>query len=119
MAQLKFQGSISVTPELRWHIDENIDEVENALPSDSQLNVHVRKSSKHLYSAELRTRVLGRMLIVKEEDPDLFQAVSRARRQILRQIEAVRTRQRERQRNRHRNAHERALGFRHLLPVGI
>lgn len=117
MVQLHINSTIESSPELRRHIEENTSEIELALPESSQVKVHLQKSAKNVYAAHLRTRLLGKMLVAKAEDSNLFQAINHARRQLLRQIEEVRSRHREQQRSRLRNAHERALGFRHLMPV--
>lgn len=117
MVQLKVNGAIPNSPELRQHIEENLGEIEVALPKNSQLWVHVRMASKRVFAAAFRIRVLGRMLVVTAQDENVFQAINRARRQILRQLESVRSQHRNRDRSRLRRSHENALGFRHLMTL--
>ncbi len=90
MAQLTMNADIMDSPSLRQHIAENVEEIEMILPEGSPLNVHIKRVSRHLYSANLRAHLLGRELVVRAYDSNLFRALNRARRHLLRQVDDVR-----------------------------
>lgn len=90
MAQLLMKHDIVDSPFLRRHIADNVEEIETILPEGAPLTVQIKRVSRHLFGAHLRSRLLGREVIVRAYDTDLFQALNRARRHLLQQIGDVR-----------------------------
>jgi hypothetical protein len=90
MAQLVMKHDVVNQPLLRQTIAENVAEIQDNLPSGAPLTVHLRRVSKHLFGANMRVRMLGRELVVRSYDADLMQALLKARRHILRQVDELR-----------------------------
>jgi ribosome-associated translation inhibitor RaiA len=107
MAQLMLTQDFSNQPELRDHLRQNIEDLEMLLPEESPVTVRIKKISKHVFGADVRARLMGRLIVVSAQGTDVFQALSRARKHLMRQIEDIRGRKRNRLR------HPR----RHLQPV--
>lgn len=89
MAQLMMNADILDTPSLRQHIACNVEEIETILPEGAPLIVHIKRVSKHLFGAHFRARLLGRQVVVRAYDANLFRAVNQARKSLLRQVSDV------------------------------
>lgn len=103
MAQLKLDRDIVKTDGLVHFIEENFGEVESALPGDydeSALSLRLRRESKRAFSADFHARLFGRLLVVSASDANVFQAINRARRHLIRQIEELRRAKRQEVRHR-------------------
>lgn len=87
MAQLVLNHDILDSEFLRQHIAENVQEIETFLPRGTSVHVQLKKISKRLFGADLRLRLFGRWIIVRTHDTDLFHALNRARRHLLRQVD--------------------------------
>jgi len=98
MAQLMMNHDIVDNPLLRRHIAEDIDEIETILPDGANLIVHVKRVSRELFAACFRSRLLGREVIVRAYDTDIFQALNRAKKNLMRQVDDVRHAKRDRAR---------------------
>lgn len=101
MAQLNVQHDVVDSPMLREHIEKNVADIETVLPDGTSVIVSLKRVSRTLFSADLRTKGFKRSLIVSEQDTNLFQALSRAKRLLMRQIEEVQKMERDRRRGRH------------------
>lgn len=89
MAQLMLNADILDTPSLRQHLATSVQEIETILPDGAPLIVHIKRVSKHLFGAHFRARLFGRQVVVRAYDANLFSAVNRARRGLLRQVDNV------------------------------
>jgi ribosomal subunit interface protein len=87
MAQLVLNHNIMESEGLRQHIAENVEEIETLVPRGTPVHVHLKKISKRLFGADVRLRLFGRWIIVRTHDTDLFHALNRARRHLLRQVD--------------------------------
>ncbi len=101
MAQLMLNPEIVDSPDLRRHIAERIEEIETVLPEGASLKVHLKRVSRHLFGARLHSRLFGREVVVRVYDANIFHALNRARRHLLRQVDDVRHEKRDRIRLRH------------------
>lgn len=90
MTQLTITADILETPSLREHIDHSLEDIQTVLPEGTSLILHVKKISKHLFGAHFRVRILGRQVVVRAYDANIFRALNRGRRDVLRQIGDVR-----------------------------
>lgn len=90
MLQLKLSPEVHDSELLRTHIESNADEIEAAVGDDVPLAFNVKRIARHVFAIDLRARLFGRLLVVHEQDENLFQAVTRARRHLLRQISDLR-----------------------------
>lgn len=95
MAQLMMQQDIIDSPSLRLQITKNVEDIELVLPEGAPLIVHIKRVSKHLFGAHFRARLLGRQVVVRAYDQNLFHALSRARKSLLRQVDDIRQLRRE------------------------
>ncbi len=98
MAQLMLNHDIVDSPFLRQHIEENVEEIETLVPEGTPVKVQLKRISKRLFGADLRLLLFGRWIIVRTHDTDLFHAVNRARRHLLRQVDDAKGFQRDRHR---------------------
>lgn len=101
MAQLMLNPEILDSADLRQHLAVNIEEIENVLPVGALLKIHIKRVSRHLFGAHVHSRLFGRDVMVRSYDSNLFQAINRARRQLLRQVDDVRHEKFDRVRLRH------------------
>lgn len=100
MAQLMMKSDILATPLLREHIASNVEEIETILPKGSPLIVQIQRISKNLFGAHFRVRLFGRQIVFRVQDTNIFSAVVRARRGLLRQVDDVKSLSRELTRHR-------------------
>jgi ribosome-associated translation inhibitor RaiA len=87
MAQLVLNHDIMDNDFLRRQIAENVEEIETLVPRGTPVHVQLKKISKRLFGADMRLRLFGRWIIVRTHDTDLFHALNRARRHLLRQVD--------------------------------
>ena len=99
MAQLNLNRNIVDSASLRKHIEENVEEIETLVPSGTQVMVQLKQISNRLFGADLRLRLFGRWIIVRTHDTDLFHALNRARRHLLRQVDDAKGMERRRVRH--------------------
>lgn len=95
MTQLTVTPDILETPSLREHIDQSLENIETVLPVGASLILHIKKISKHLFGAHFRVRLCGREVVVRAYDDNVFRALNRGRRGLLRQIGDVRSQHRD------------------------
>ena len=90
MLQLKLKADVHDSELLRRHIElaaEDIAaEIEAAVGDDVPISFVVKRIAKNIFGVDLHARLFGRLLVVSDQDTNLFQAVSHARRHLLRQI---------------------------------
>src|SRR3712207_1427574 len=87
MAQFMIHHDVVDSPFLRGYIREIVEEFEHLLPENSPLTVHIKRTSRRLFCADIRAKLFGRPIVVSAVDTDLFLALARARRHLLRQME--------------------------------
>lgn len=90
MLHLKLASDVHDSDLLRTHIESNAEEIQAVIGDEIPLSVHVKRIAKDVFAIDFHTRLFGKMLVVSEKDSNLFQAVTRARRHLLRQIGDVR-----------------------------
>jgi hypothetical protein len=90
MAQFTLTTDILDKPSLREHIDTSLADIETLLPEGTSLILHLKRVSKHLFGAHYRVRLWGRQVVVRAYDDNIFRAVNRGRRHLLRQIDDAR-----------------------------
>lgn len=90
MLQLKLASDVHDSDLLRRHIEDNADEIESTIGDDVPLSVSVKRIAKNFFAIHLHARLFGRLFVVEEEDTNLFHAVTRARRHLLRQVTEIR-----------------------------
>lgn len=114
MAQLNLQHDVVDSALLRDQIDKSIEEIEMMLPEGTAVSIHLRRESKSLFAANFRIRLFNKILVVTEEDSNLFQALNRAKKHLLRQINSIQKKHRDMKRDHRRNRHSRQPW---MLPV--
>jgi ribosome-associated translation inhibitor RaiA len=90
MAQFTIPADILEIPSLREHVDHQLEEIETILPEGTSLILHLKRVSKNLFGAHFRVRLLGRQVVITSTDDNVFRALNRGRRDLLRQISDVR-----------------------------
>lgn len=105
MAQLKVQHDVVETQVLRDHLEKNVADLESSLPADSAVTVNLKQVSKHLFTVDVKAQVFHKFVRVSAKDSNVLQAITRAKRHLLRQIETLRDKRRDRQRGRHGRRH--------------
>ena len=101
MAQLMLSHDLKPQPWLRDALQQNIELIETSLPKGSPLTVHLKRISKHMFGADLRSRWLGRVLVVSGRDSNILQALTRAHKHLVRQVGDLRSERNDRKRHRH------------------
>jgi ribosomal subunit interface protein len=84
-----------VTPAIRDHVDKCLNELLHFVPNtdeDMQVRFFLKQEADQLFSATLRAHFWSREFVATHRSPNLYQAVTLAKRHLVRQVNHVKGR---------------------------